>query len=191
MTPFLNIDGRQRDLFRKEIHYQWAMYGLGFGIAFSLFYLIPRSFATSTLAVSFVNDVAKIVPFMRFIREYAPPYTPFWGLYYAAIWCVAPFSFVLGYVGTFFLNESDYKRIIVDEANISNIRLIVLVLVFIACEVVQFYLPIINIYLLEPAGQSATFRQMFYTFMLIGGPFINGRLIGVIWIRRQRKRKHD
>ena len=187
MTYSFGSDKRQRGFFREEIHYQWMMYGVGFAIAFSLIYLTPNSFATSPSAVSFVDDVARIVPALEVMRERVPAFTPFWGLYYAVMLSTMPFCFALGYVGTFFLDAKDYKRLIVDT---TTNGLIFSGMVFFGIEIVFLTLPVGCLWVVAP-GQSATLSQMFCTWLIFGGAFYSGRLTGAIWVRRKRKNTNE
>lgn len=187
MTYSFGSDKRQRGFFREEIHYQWMMYGVGFAIAFSLIYLMPNSFATSPSAISFVNDVAKIVPALEVMRKRVPAFTPFWGLYYAVMLSTMPFCFALGYVGTFFLDTRAYKRLIIDT---TSVGLTFSALLFLVGEILFLTLPVGRLWVVAP-GQSATLGQMFCTWLIFGGAFANGRFIGAVWVRRKRKNTNE
>lgn len=102
-----------RKLFRKEIHYAWTMAFLVTCHVIYMTYFFHREWADTPAALAFINAVASVVPVISNLQQHAPPYTNYWGMFYAIFWVSAPIYWVFGLIGTFFLSSYRYDILIV------------------------------------------------------------------------------
>lgn len=123
-------------LFRKQSHYLWALVLLVAAYVLFMKYVFPPAWADSPQAVAFVREVASLVPAVnnivishhaspnssfgeRFVSNFfanMPPYTNYWGMFYATFWVMAPIFWVMGFIGSFFLSEYRYEILIVKNS---------------------------------------------------------------------------
>ncbi|NWB95567.1 hypothetical protein HX870_03620 [Pseudomonas gingeri] len=100
----------------------------------------PHEWAESANSLAFVNAVAAGVPVLRGLINHAPPYTPYWGMFYATFWCLAPLFLVAGAMYTFFYADEYYERIKVNKPQ----GYILGVLFFLMLSMIPFFLPFIG-----------------------------------------------
>jgi len=72
-------------------------------------YVMRPEWIETASAISFLDSVGTIFPALHELQQHSPPYTPFWGMYYALFFCIAPIYFILGLATTFFFSEKVYE----------------------------------------------------------------------------------
>jgi hypothetical protein len=128
-------------LFRKESHYVLTMGILASVHVLYMTYLFPRSWADTPSALALIDRVASIVPVIENLREHVPPYTNYWGVFYAVFWIMAPIYFALGFVGSFFLSPYRYQKLVVET---SMGRVSAMLALFFAGVGFEFALPLLS-----------------------------------------------
>lgn len=169
-------------LFKKEAHYAWATFVSGFAVALALIYWMPHEWATTKPAIQFVDGIASIVPIIKNLREHVPPYTPFWGLFYSVMWCLTPIYFVLGYVGSFFLSEKRYRKMIIEA---SGVRFFWSAIFIFVVSAGWLSFPWINAYSIQPGNELASVQQLLYALVIFCVGYVNGRILGALQLRHQ------
>lgn len=99
-------------MFRKEFHYDLLAFTIVLCYVLFMTYVFPREWADTSRALSFIDDVAHIIPALNNLKHHAPPYTSYWGMFYAIFWVMAPIFMALGFISVFFLSEKKYKKLI-------------------------------------------------------------------------------
>src|SRR5450830_1108315 len=99
-------------LLKKQSSYLWFTFGLVLCHGIYMTYFFPHEWAESVNARTFVDAVAVVVPVLQGLKNHTPPYTPYWGVFYASFWCLVPLFFAAGAMSTFFLfTKESYEKI--------------------------------------------------------------------------------
>lgn len=130
-----------QNLFRKESHYMWTLAFLVSAHVLYMTYLFPRDWADTPAALALIDRVASIVPALKFLRQEAPSYTHYWGVFYATFWIMVPIYFVLGFIGSFFLTPYRQEILIVKT---SWVRIWAIFFLLLILATVTFAFPMLS-----------------------------------------------
>ncbi|MHA6915777.1 hypothetical protein ACQUJO_21965 [Ralstonia pseudosolanacearum] len=173
-----------KKILKNEPQYAIALFGSAFAVVLFLTYVFPHEIASTQPVMRFVNLIAKFVPVLADFQRHVPPYTPYWGLFYAVLWSMAPIGLIMGFAGTFHLTELRYQKLIIEA---TNARIFVIFLIFIPAFWFFLYFPPYSFYAMLGDSDGVTFRQIIYVSMIVGGWYFIGRLLGALVVRHKAK----
>ncbi|MBV6754794.1 hypothetical protein KV580_31225 [Pseudomonas chlororaphis] len=125
---------------KKQSHFLWLTFGLVLCHGVYMAFFFPHEWAETTNAETFINDVAFVVPVLYGLKNHTPPYTPYWGMFYATFWCLAPIFFAAGAASTFFFPHESYGKM-----KLNKPRLYIFgYLFFLIVSMIPFFLPFIG-----------------------------------------------
>jgi len=128
-------------LLKKQSSYLWFTFGLVLCHGIYMTYFFPHEWAESANARTFVDAVAVVVPVLQGLKNHTPPYTPYWGVFYASFWCLVPLFFAAGAMSTFFLfTKESYEKIKLNKP----LGYVFGFLFFLMVFMIPFFLPFIG-----------------------------------------------
>lgn len=173
---------------KKQSSYLWLTFGLVLCHGVYMTYFFPHEWAESANAAAFIDAVAAVVPVLHDLKNHTPPYTPYWGMFYATFWCLAPLFFAAGAMTTFFFPKEYYERIKLKKPQ----GYIVLFLFFLMVSMIPFFLPFIGNFPSPLFNQMSNFlllRLLAWSATAIS-PFTLGWAVGCCYQRFISGRKH-
>ncbi|MBV6754797.1 hypothetical protein KV580_31265 [Pseudomonas chlororaphis] len=168
--------------------YLWLTFGLVLCHGVYMTYFFPHEWAESPNSLAFVNAVAAVVPVIHGLVSHTPPYTPYWGMFYATFWCLAPLFFAAGARYTFFYPNEYYEKIKLNKPQ----AYIVVILFFFAFFMIPFCIPFIGGFPNPILNQMSHFLplRLFAWSTTAIGPFALGWAMGGCYQRFFPNKKH-
>ena len=126
----------------SELHYVCVVFASTFIVTAVMTYAYPHEWAELPATLAFVDFLADTIPALRNIRQHIPPYTTYWGVFYAVFLSLAPVYILFGYLGSFFLSESRYQKLVLD---ISWLRLLSICSISLGCGLYILNFPLTSL----------------------------------------------
>lgn len=174
-----------RRLLRSEPQYATALFGLALFVVLFFTYVFPHELAASPLITRFVDMVANVVPVLADLQRHVPPYTPYWGLFYAVLWAMAPIWLIMGWLAVFHLSESKTKMLM----EINGTRFFIICIICALSLLFLLKYPPYSFFNILGDNEGITFRQLIYVSLIAGLWYAVGELAGAYALRNKFKSK--
>lgn len=170
-------------LFRKESLFLWALFLIVLVHVLFMTYFFPHEWADTPRALSFIQNVASVVPVVANVIQHAPaPNTNYWGMFYAVFWTEAPFFLLLGFISSFFLNQDQYEKMVIQT---SKTRLIVTILICFVTSLFEFHFPFLSFGFFVNQMSSFMPKLLLSWFATAGVLYYTSQVFGAFIIKSQ------
>ena len=88
----------KKQLFTSQYHYEIILIAIAIIYTSIMSFWFDPKWADSGWAISLVENISRVIPVVKNIKNSLPGYSNYIGLFYAGIWLLAPFTIYLGWM---------------------------------------------------------------------------------------------